>query len=1449
MPLLITFSHRGHSVDLDIGVDGPTLVGDLADALVQHLSLVQTPRAPSLAVKRTGETLARETHLADADLRSGDRCWLNGAPSADKRVHLRAVAVVELDEGDGSGRIFELRPGPSDIGRSELCEIRIDDPLASRRHARLSVGDDIRIHDLGSTNGVLVNGDAITGAVKVVPSDLVTVGNTTMRFRLLEAAEGANAGSAVRFNRPPHVFCSFQGEQIRLPAPPGDPQKTRFSFTPALVPLVLVLGMYLYYVQQPNQNFPLIFLAFMLMSPVMVIGSYFENKKWSRRDHEEQLVEHSKLLDRVLVRLGADREEEIASRHHEFPAASEAAEFGQQLSPRLWERHSDEETFLALRVGMAEQDSRTTVVVDSGGSRKLRDELENIPPRYARIPDLPATATLSEVGGLGVTGSIEEANAVARALLVQLAGLHSPNEVVLAALIGEAEAAAWKWLGWLPHVRASVSPLVGSHFGTDAYTCATLLGELLAEMASRLEFADKHRDRATPGPAVVVFIDESAPLDRTRLLPLLEAGPSVGLYFLWVGSARSRLPRACGAVVDLQSRSGDVTLGFRKSGEEIGAVAAEMASGDEAEEFARALCPIVEIGGRVGMAASVPASVSLIELLGGIQVVDDPETVIDRWRQGDDLVRQGKRLRLRAPIGRQADAPLSVDIRADGPHALVAGTTGAGKSELLQSYVASLAATHGAHHVTFLFVDYKGGAAFKDCVHLPHTVGLVTDLNTSEVRRALISLDAELRYRETILNEAGAKDLVELESMGHPDTPPTLLLIVDEFAALAKEMPEFIEGVVDVALRGRSLGIHLLLATQRPAGVVTPQIRANTSLRIALRVADDDDSVDVIGTTDAAALPTEFPGRAIAKLGPRESVPFQSAYVGGFTRAATSGPSIAISTFAFDRSVPLEAPMGESVSQSSEGATDLQRLVDNVQLAHEMAGIGMPRRPWQPPLAPVYDLARLPRSDTDEKIVLGVVDMPREQRQAIAHFIPDQEGSILVLGASGSGKTVLLRTLTAAAGMSKSGVTTHVYGLDFAGRGLEMLSELPHVGTIVQGHDNQRVVRLLRDLRALVDDRSERFSSVRAGSLPEYRASSGGRADEARVLVLIDGYAAFHSVYERMEGGKWVDWLTQLVADGRQFGVHFVMTADRRSAFPLALTGAVGSRIVLRLANADEYASAGVPLEMIEATSLPGRAVFNGLETQIALLGGDVGGDAQTKAMAELGDHARTRVRTPVQPVRILPEHVPLSSLPQMPDGFVFGVREADLSPAWLQFAPGGFVVTGPPRGGKTTALSALVKAAPPTVETVAIIASHYSSLTDSGPGRRVAVGDEEAERLLREILDGAGRDLLIVVDDLHDLVNFEVDSLLRELVRRARGQRWMVVASANAEAARRAYDGALRDVRSSKTGLLLQPDFEVDGEIVGVRLPRAANAVWPPGRGYLVTGGTYELCQVAVAD
>ena len=222
---------------------------------------------------------------------------------------------------------------------------------------------------------------------------------------------------------------------------------------------------------------------------------------------------------------------------------------------------------------------------------------------------------------------------------------------------------------------------------------------------------------------------------------------------------------------------------------------------------------------------------------------------------------------------------LTLDLVADGPHALIGGTSGAGKSELLQSIVASLAVRHAPTRLTFLFVDYKGGAASAVFSELPHTVGYVTNLDAELSRRALTSLRAELNRRMRLL-EGKAKDLAEMRELYPADAPPSLVIVVDEFATLVKEVPEFVDGIVDIAQRGRSLGIHLILATQRPSGAVNDNILANTNLRISLRMLDKSESVAVINSGEAAEIPVPLKGRGWVRLGPRALVAFQAAYCG-----------------------------------------------------------------------------------------------------------------------------------------------------------------------------------------------------------------------------------------------------------------------------------------------------------------------------------------------------------------------------------------------------------------------------------------------------------------------------------------------------------------------------------------------------------------------------------------
>ncbi len=269
--------------------------------------------------------------------------------------------------------------------------------------------------------------------------------------------------------------------------------------------------------------------------------------------------------------------------------------------------------------------------------------------------------------------------------------------------------------------------------------------------------------------------------------------------------------------------------------------------------------------------SSLPERVPILDVVG----IDEPtvELVRAQWTAAGGGPRTP-----RATIGVSARGPFAVDLVSDGPHGLVAGTTGAGKSELLRSLVVGLAVNLPPDELNVVLIDFKGGSAFDACADLPHTVGLVTDLDEHLAGRVLRCLRAELGYRERVLREAGVASLDEHRRLPRPKPLPRLLVVVDEFAFLALEFPEFMPALVDIAQRGRSLGLHLILATQRPAGVVDNKIKANTNLRIALRVQDDGDSMDVVGTRDAAAIPRRIPGRAIARLGAGELVDFQSAF-------------------------------------------------------------------------------------------------------------------------------------------------------------------------------------------------------------------------------------------------------------------------------------------------------------------------------------------------------------------------------------------------------------------------------------------------------------------------------------------------------------------------------------------------------------------------------------------
>jgi len=1422
----------GDACDVVVTTDAGSTVGDVADALAGgggELTLhVVHPGAES------GLALPRAAIAAEVGLRAGSTVWLV-EPAADEVAGARLQVVT----GPAAGLDVELPRGTATLGRGEHSDVRLDDPMVSRTHARVLVGGQVEIVDAGSSNGVVVGGGRVDRAV-VGPSDYVLVGDSVLRVTALAPDARDDTAAVVPFNRSPRVLEPFPERTVDAPTPPEPPQPSRLPFLALLAPLLM--GLVLYAVMRST-----ITLVFLALSPLLVVATFVDRRRTDRRRAREQVEAFGATLDALDAELAADSERERSARLAEHPSTAEATAAALDLGPLLWSRRPEHAAFGTLRLGLGTAPSRTVVRLPSRGQAGADawERLVAVRDRHAEIHEVPLVADLRAVGALGVAGAERAERAdLARALVAQLACLHSPAELVIVAFAGPGSLAAWEWLEWLPHVESAHSPLNGPHLAAHPATASALLTRVEELVAAR---------RSERLPAVLVVVEDDAAADRGRLVRLAETGPAVGVHVVWCAPSVERLPAVCRGFVAISPDGAFVGTVADGAWTEV---EAERLDASTAEHVARSLSAVVDAGAPVLDETDLPRSIGFLTLTR-TDVADSAAALLERWHETGSVLDRSRQVRrrtdagLRAVVGLGASGQFVLDLRGQGPHALVGGTTGSGKSEFLQAWVLALATAHSPDRVTFLFVDYKGGAAFADCVQLPHCVGLVTDLSPHLVRRALTSLRAELRRREHLFNRKGVKDLLELERSGDAETPPALVIVVDEFAALAAEVPEFVDGVVDVAQRGRSLGLHLILATQRPAGVIKDNLRANTNLRIALRMADENDSTDVLGTPLAAGFDPGVPGRGAVRTGPGRVAMFQSAFAGAVTASTPQRRRVAVESLSFGPGVPWDQAPTAGTGET-DGPTDIERVVRAVQAA--ALDIPPPRPPWLPELPRLVDVLAL--DGGPDAIPLGLADLPARQEQRVATWRPDDDGCLAVFGTSGSGRSTVLRVIAAGAARE----SCHVYGVDVGSGGLAMLAVLPFVGAVVDGSDTERVVRLLRRLREQLDERATRYAAAHAGTIVEYRRLAA-RSAEPRIILLLDGLSAFRDAYEADAGrsGAWAA-LQRLVAEGRPVGIHVVLAAERPGALPTSLSGSVQRRLVLRQADEQAYGLLGVPKDVLGPTSAPGRAVFAGEvdEIQVGSPGGVSDPAGQAHALAALA--SRTVVADPPEPVRRLPTYVSRTELPaQVDDRPVLGVADDSLEP--IGFEPRGtFLLAGLPGSGRTTALASLAASLRRwSPEARRYYVGNRRSPVHAGRWSEIALDADDAAGLARALLpemtSGANSSaattsgpVVVVVEGLADFLGTAAEQPLTELVRAARRGEHLVLAEAETGAWGSSWP-LVADVRAARRGLVLQPDH-LDGDaLFRTPFPRMARADFPVGRGVYVEAGRARRVQVPVHD
>lgn len=1434
----------------DVVVDaGP---GATARQMWGALTRVVQPVGRSAPLYVDGTLLNPVLPLCESPMRDGTLVSL-GHPDGCLPPEPGGLVELRVVSGPDSGGVFRLGSGIAQIGGVSEATVAVDDASLPPRAVTVGVAAD------GTVTATPQPGvDAWLDDEQLIVSTPWRVGGQlAVGWTVFELAAPSPPDAAVQrsedvagldYNRPPRLRPPPRPAKFRIPSPPSQADRRPLPIVMALAPLVLA-GVMVYALG----NF--LFLGFALLSPIMIIGNYVTDRKHGRKTYSQRLEEYRERT----ASLGAEARQalhaEEALRRTDCPDPAAALLTATGPRSRLWERRRDDPDYLLLRVGTGDLPSQ--VVLDD----PTREEHKRSVTWTA--VDVPVTVSLRERGVLGIAGPGPTPRALARWVLAQISVLQSPNDVQTYVLTDAAGRASWQWVRWLPHARPADEPHSSVLFGSDSDTVSARISELAAVVTARVKAMRDSSVAAFAEPDIVVVLDGARRLrQQPGVIQILKEGPSVGVYAVCLDADERMLPAECAAVVAVNPAGG---VRVRQTGEEpVDNVRPEAVTAAWCERVARGLAPLRDVSSEEEDAA-LPATCRLLDVMR--LEPPAPDAISAQWRAGGRTTK--------ALLGISLDGPHAIDLARDGPHGLVAGTTGSGKSELLQTLVASLAVANRPDAMVFVLVDYKGGSAFKDCVDLPHTAGMVTDLDAHLVERALESIAAELRRRERLLADAGAPDIdsylkVAGANRGLPPLP-RLLIVIDEFASLVRELPDFVTGLVDLARRGRSLGIHLILATQRPSGVVSPEIRANTDLRIALRVTDGGESSDVIDAPDAGRIGKATPGRGYIRCGSSALVPVQTARVGGrrpgVTPVASSKPWVARLDPA-RLGYPMPAPPERVVAE--EEVTDLAILVEAIVKAAQVLGIPAQPSPWLPPLPEHLVLEDLPEPAPSGKlapVAYGLDDRPADQQQRPACLDFATFGHLFAVGGPRTGRSQILRTIAGSIGRTHSAADVQLYGIDCGNGALLAVSELPHCGAVVRNTQTERAVRLINRLTAEMQRRVELLSEHGFADLGEQRAAVAVEQRLPHLVVLIDRWESFTISLGEIDNGALTDEIYRLLREGASVGLHLVVTGDR-SLLSGRMSTLTDAKLVFRLPDRTDFSMIGINPRKVSDSMQPGRALRaeSGVESQVALLVPDATGQAQASALTRIAERARERdgelpaalrpFRVDVLPARLGFEQAWELREPATVDGSMWalvGVGGDTLRAYGPQLATGtpGFVVAGPPSSGRSTVLLAMARSLRHAGIGVVAVAPRPSPLRALGDDDSTVVltGPGLATDELTAALADAGERAVVLIDDAELLRDCEAVNGLLALLRAGSGSGRALVIAGDADGLGAGFAGWLVEMKKARRGLLLSPQSLTDGDLVGVRVPRniVGQAV-QPGRGLLHLGhGELITVQVPV--
>ena len=1206
------------------------------------------------------------------------------------------------------------------IGRSRDNNIIFRNRMISEHHAQIARKDGMFIlSDRNTKNGTYVNGKRIT-ETKLEDQDVISIvgyrilfQNSVLHFHNvgedLSLKPGEKTGARIDrefpgFQRSPRLIHALPAGDVEIQAPPSAGGSPDINWLSVLIPpvgMIAVMAAVAYFVRSTTS---LLFTAPMSLVSILVsVANYYAQKKKHHRTGALRLQRYEEYLAEVNGTLSGKLKEFAEAVQATDPTVSECFHIADNPERRLWERKPDDKDFMSIRVGTGEipfsvgiKTPKKSVTLEDDSLLSKSEELKE---QYQHVPNMPIVVDMLQHRTVGVVGDRAGALKLAKNMVVHAATHRSYEELKIITLFNRQEEQDWSWVRWLPHTWDE--GFTERFLADSEKSGKNVLDELEETLKTRERELGEldHRESGSKLPFLLFVIADRSLINNHSIMRFLtHTDKRLGVGAVLLFDSIANLPNLCSMIVDVGDHAG--TLRARDQAESTIPFILEEASAEQIDLFARGMAPV-----RLRSVQAESKLPGCVTFLQGYDVKTPEELNIShRWQKAC------AHRSMSVPIGVMSNGSVfGFDIweKAHGPFGQVAGMPGSGKSEMMQTWILSMAVHFSPADVSFVLIDFKGTGFLLPFANMPHVAGTISDIDRN-IRRNLIALESEMQRRKELFDSFGVQDIegyLNLHRLGKAtEACPFMMIVVDEFAEMKMQFPDFMPVIDSIFGIGRSLGMYCILMSQKPGGVVSPKVEANSRFRWCLRVANSGESREMLGRPEASKITVA--GRSYVKVGDNEIFEL----IQSFWSGAPYNPNAKTKTVSNVDIMQVDLYGQRHKCETMEQTPGVNKEVKEIHAVIRYLnqhikehGISSARRVWTPKLKenlPLEDV--LPEQcgfNGTEWIdhpapaspslhfapPIGMIDDPYTQSQYPLNLKIAEEGHVAIYGAPGAGKTTLLQTLAVSLALSYSPAHVILYGMDFGSWGLKPLEALPHTGGIALDSEEEKIRNLAQMISAVLQERRQGFSAYGVSTVKAYSEAIGKPVPH--IVLLVDNFAPVFELYPDLD-----PFFVTLSRSGSGYGVYLIASTTAISGISYRVAQNIKQSITLQMIDKTDYLAIIGRTDGLEPEKVPGRGMIRGnppLEFQTASLF-SAQQDTITR-IKKLGAEMSAAWKGDVTPViPVLPDIVRYGNFSHIPALSVPLGLTADMQQIFLSAGHKVALVSGTEKSGKTNVLKVL---------------------------------------------------------------------------------------------------------------------------------------------------------------